>query len=104
MFPPVRRRGASRQTPSPCPLAPNAPRDHKSIGPRPSAFPRLPDRVHLGVRRLGGRCITTSAFSRPAFRNKEEDNLMRKDALLFGVGALAAGLWLLVNPPRSGAG
>jgi hypothetical protein len=30
--------------------------------------------------------------------------MMRKDALLFGLGALAAGLWLLVNPPRSGAG
>jgi len=29
---------------------------------------------------------------------------MRKDALLFGVGVFAAGLWLLVNPPRSGAG
>jgi hypothetical protein len=29
---------------------------------------------------------------------------MRKDALLFGVAVFAAGLWLLVNPPRSGAG
>jgi hypothetical protein len=29
---------------------------------------------------------------------------MRKDALLFSLGALAAGLWLLVNAPRSGAG
>jgi hypothetical protein len=29
---------------------------------------------------------------------------MRKDALLCALGALAAGLWLLVNPGRSGAG
>jgi hypothetical protein len=29
---------------------------------------------------------------------------MRKEALLFGLSALAAGVWLVVNPPRSGAG
>jgi hypothetical protein len=29
---------------------------------------------------------------------------MRKEALLFGLSALIAGVWLVVNPPRSGAG
>jgi hypothetical protein len=29
---------------------------------------------------------------------------MRKDALLLGIATMAAGLWLLVNPLRSGAG